>query len=76
MTDLLKRAIAALERLPQEEQDAIAQHILDDLTDEAQWEKSFADLRSERFFAEMVRLGDEESAHGALLPAPTVVENA
>ena len=76
MTDLLKCAITALEQLPQETQDAIAQHILEDLTNEAQWEQSFTDPRSEQFFAEMVRLGDEEAARGSLLPAPTTDEHA
>jgi hypothetical protein len=75
MTDLLKEAIAAIEQLPQETQDAIAHHILSDLKDDVQWETSFADPRSEQFFAEMIQLGDREAAQGPLVAAPRLEEN-
>jgi len=74
MTDLLKQAMIALEKLPAAEQDALAQHILNDLIEEAKWEESFADPRSEQFFVEMVRLGESEAAQGQLRPAPTLVD--
>lgn len=41
MTDLLKRAFAELERLPDDEQDAIASRILANLSDEHQWSIRF-----------------------------------
>lgn len=47
MTNLLKQAIAAIEQLPQEEQDAVAHHILEDVADDARWEASLSDPRSE-----------------------------
>ena len=50
MTKLLKQAIAALENLPEVEQDALAQHIINDLIDDAKWRESFADPLSEQFF--------------------------
>ncbi len=42
MTTLLEAAIAELHKLSAPEQDAIAQIILDELADEQQWEKQFA----------------------------------
>ncbi len=71
MTELLRQAFAALEQLPAIEQDAVAQHILQDLLGEARWDASFADPRSEQFFATMVLQGEEEAKQGHLRPAPT-----
>ena len=42
MTELLQRAIAEIQRLPAEEQDAIAARILADLEDEQTWAAQFA----------------------------------
>ena len=42
MTELLQRAIAEIQRLPAEEQDAIAARILADLEDERAWTAQFA----------------------------------
>ncbi len=42
MTKLLEKAIAEVNRLPTEEQNAIAQLILDELEDERLWEEKFA----------------------------------
>jgi len=69
MTDLLKQALTALEKLPEAEQDALAIHILNDLIEEAKWNKSFADPRSERFFQQMIQQGDAEAAQAPLRPA-------
>lgn len=41
MTPLLQQAIAAIEQLPTDKQDAIAQRILADLADDARWDESF-----------------------------------
>ena len=42
MTILLDQAIAAVQRLPSDQQDAIAAIILEELADEQQWDASFA----------------------------------
>lgn len=42
MTRLLEQAVAKVKRLSTAEQDAIANLILDELEDEARWEKRFA----------------------------------
>jgi hypothetical protein len=41
VTKLLERAVAKVKQLSAAEQDAIANLILDELEDEARWEKSF-----------------------------------
>ena len=57
MTELLQRAIAELEKLPPETQDAIATRILADLTDEGAWAARFAATSDEQWdhLAEKVR---------------------
>jgi|GEM_PF-1430035 len=72
MTDLLKQALTALENLPEVEQDALAYHILNDLIEEAKWNESFADPRSEQFFQQMIQQGDADSVLAPLRPAPTL----
>lgn len=42
MTVLLEQAIAAAQKLPEPEQDAIAELILDELTDQRRWDDNFA----------------------------------
>lgn len=42
MTELLEKAIAALNRLPEAQQESMAKWILEELEDEAQWEQAFA----------------------------------
>lgn len=42
MTQLLEQAIARLKQLPANEQDAIATIILEELEDESQWDRTFA----------------------------------
>ncbi|MBX9254483.1 hypothetical protein H1Q63_11085 [Desmonostoc muscorum CCALA 125] len=42
MTKLLEQAIARVKQLPETEQDAIAALILEELEDEARWDKAFA----------------------------------
>ncbi len=43
MTDLMEKAIAELSRLPESEQDVMAQWILDELEDEARWDRAFSE---------------------------------
>lgn len=47
MTQLLSDALAALEKLPAQEQDAIAWIILAELEDEARWNKAFENSQSQ-----------------------------
>lgn len=42
MTELLARAIARLQTLPESEQDAIAAIILEEIEDDRRWDESFA----------------------------------
>lgn len=42
MTDLLEHALRKVNNLPDPEQDAIATIILEELEDQARWEKTFA----------------------------------
>jgi aspartate/glutamate racemase len=57
MTKLLERAVKKVRTLPDSEQDAIAALILEELEDEARWDKSFA--RTQDVLA---RLADEAMA--------------
>ena len=41
MTELLRQAIAQIEKLPPDQQDAIATMILEELEDEHRWDESF-----------------------------------
>jgi hypothetical protein len=43
MTKLLKKAFKETSRLPEMEQNALAQWILDELHSESKWEKAFAE---------------------------------
>ena len=49
MTELLQRAIAEIEKLPAEAQDAIATRILADLEDERAWAGRFAATTDENW---------------------------
>lgn len=42
MTQLLEQALSEVKKLPEQEQDAIAALILDELADERRWQESFA----------------------------------
>lgn len=42
MTELLQQAIAKLQNLPSEDQDAIAKIILEEIEEERRWDQSFA----------------------------------
>jgi hypothetical protein len=57
MTELLQRAIVEMQKLPAEEQDAIAARILADLDDERSWAAQFAATTGDQWdrMAEQVR---------------------
>ena len=54
MTQLLEKAIAEVSRLSEQEQDAIANWILDELKSERRWDKAFANSEDT-----LARLADE-----------------
>lgn len=57
MTELLQRVIAELEKLPEDEQDAIATRLLAELEDERAWKARFESTTNEQWdrLAQMVR---------------------
>lgn len=66
MTQLLKQAYAEVAQLPESDQDVIAALILEELQDERQWQKSFA-----QFPDALARLAEEALAeHRAGLTQP------
>lgn len=66
MTGLLEKAIAALEKLPPENQDAIAAVILEEVLDEQQWDASFA--RSQDALAKLAAKARADTAAGRVRP--------
>ena len=62
MTELLEKAIARVKNLSDSEQNAIAAVILEELEDEAKWDKSFAD--SQDLLASLADEAMEEYAAG------------
>jgi hypothetical protein len=71
MTELLQRAIAEIEKLPAEEQNAIATRLLDELKDEQGWKIRFAATTDNQWdsLADMVR---QEIAAGEITPLDQV----
>ena len=57
MTDLLEKAIAAIRDLPPERQDAIGALILEELVEDAKWQRSFAQSQDR-----LAKLADEALA--------------
>jgi hypothetical protein len=71
MTTLLQRAVAEVEKLPPEDQDAIAARLLAEVDDERQWDTRFAsttDDQWDRLVAEVRR----DVAEGGTLPIDDV----
>ena len=71
MTTLLQRAVAEVEKLPAEDQDAIASRLLAEVDDERQWDARFAattDDQWDRLVAEVRR----DVAAGGTLPLDEV----
>ena len=56
MNALLAKAISAIRKLPEGEQEAIAREVLERIEADARWDALFADPRSEALLA---RLADE-----------------
>jgi len=70
MTDRLKEVFAQADKLSPDAQDALAESMKTAIEEIAQWESSFADPRSEHFFEEMIKQGEQDVIQGKLQPAP------
>ncbi len=66
MTKLLEKAVSAVSNLPEEEQDAIAAIILEELADEERWAQSFA--ASQRQLSILAKEALEEYHSGRTTP--------
>ena len=62
MTELLNKVIARVKELPESQQNEIAAMILEELEDEARWDKAFAS--SEEILAKLAALALAEDAAG------------
>jgi hypothetical protein len=74
MSKLLEQAFHEASKLPEEDQNIIAQMVLSfirvDEEEEAEWEALVRSPESQRFLDKMVREVKEEKAKGNLLPLP------
>lgn len=66
MTKLLKKALERVSALPDDEQDAVASIILEEIEDEARWRASFA--RSQQALSRLADQARAEIARGDVLP--------
>jgi hypothetical protein len=66
MNALVTKAIAALSRLPDAEQEAIAREMLDRIEADARWETLFADPRSEDLLSRLATEALDDIARGAV----------
>ena len=66
MTKLLEKAVAAVSKLSEKEQDAIAAMILEELADEDRWEKGFQ--ASQRQLSILAKEALEEYRSGRTKP--------
>jgi hypothetical protein len=66
MTEMLKKAFERLSVLPIEDQEAIAQRILDEIDDELRWQKSFEE--SSELLERLADEAREEHRQGKTLP--------
>jgi hypothetical protein len=62
MTKLLERAISEISKLPEEEQDALASVIMEEMVAEKQWTGSFSN--SQDLLAEMAEEAEKEYEAG------------
>ena len=67
MNALLNKAIAALSKLPEAEQEAIARDVLDRLGSDARWDTLFADPRSSATLARLAAEARDDIAHGHVI---------
>ena len=67
MNALLDKAISALKRLPESEQEEIAREVLDRIAADARWDHLLADPRSEDILRQLASEVREEAARGEVL---------
>jgi len=63
-TALLRQAISALEQLPEDDQDAMAQHILAELEDEARWSRQFTTTTDDQWDRIISEVRRDIAEHG------------
>ena len=71
MTTLLQRAVAEVEKLPAQDQDAIAVRLLAEVDDERQWNKRFASTTDDQW-DRLVAGVRRDVAEGGTLPLDEV----
>jgi hypothetical protein len=71
MTELLRRAVAEVEKLPAKEQDAIAARLLAEIEDERQWDERFASTTDDQW-DRLVAGVRREVAEGGTVPLDDV----
>jgi len=71
MTTLLQRAVAEVEKLPAEDQDAIAARLLAEVDDERQWDARFASTKDDQWDG-LVAEVHRDVAEGGTLPLDDV----
>ena len=71
MTELLRQAIAQIEKLPPNQQDAIAARFLAELQDEQKWETRFAATTDDQWDQMAARVR-QEIASGETVPLNNV----
>jgi hypothetical protein len=74
MTKLLRQAIAEIEKLPPDQQDAIAARFLEELRDEQKWETRFK-ATTNAHWDEMAAMVRQEISRGETLPLDEVFPN-
>jgi hypothetical protein len=68
MTTLLQRAIAEVEKLPAEDQDAIAARLLEEIEDERRWDARFASTTDDQWDRLATEVRREVAEEGVLPP--------
>jgi hypothetical protein len=71
MTELLRQAIAQIEKLPPDQQDAIAARFLTELQDEQKWETRFS-ITTDDQWDQMAAMVRQEIAEGKTVPLDQV----
>ncbi len=71
MTELLQQAIAQIQQLPPDQQDAIAARFLAELQDEQKWENRFAATTDDQW-DQMAAMVKQEIAKGETVPLDEV----
>ena len=65
MNALVEKAVEAISKLPEAEQEAIARDVLDRIAADACWDDRFADPRSERALSRLAAEARKEVQDGA-----------